>query len=227
VIKIDMHILRLVRHELVIGLLATALVVSACQQGHRTLPVEQDVAAEGVTVWTFDQDSAGQPPENTESLSGVWEVREESDAPSAPNALCQTGNATFPAIQLGDEQLRDATISLRFKPISGEQDQAAGLIFRMQDADNFYIVRANALEDNVNIYTYIDGNRTPIAEGNATVEQGVWQTLRIAMTGTDIKAYLNDTLVVETTDNTFEMGSVGLWTKADSITCFDNVQISQ
>lgn len=175
------------------------------------------------TLWSFDKDPTGSAPEGTEIFSGTWEVRPESDAPSTPNALCQTGEAEFPALVLGGELYTDLMLSTKFKPISGKQDQAAGLIFRVQDKDNYYIVRTNALEGNVNIYKYANGRRSVIKEGSANVASGQWQELRVQANGNSIQGFLDNQLVVEATDDTYQVGKVGLWTKADSVSCFDNV----
>ncbi|MBJ6749463.1 family 16 glycoside hydrolase [Geomonas anaerohicana] len=157
-------------------------------------------------------------------FSGTWAVKAESDAPSPSHALCQTGSARFPAIVLSDKVFADVTVSTRFKPVSGNEDRAAGIIFRIQDQDNFYILRANALEDNVNIYRYVGGARQAIKEGAGKVPSGTWQELRVEVKGNDIRGYLNGKLVVEARDDTFRGGGIGLWTKADSVTCFDDVK---
>ncbi len=127
---------------------------------------------------------------------------------------------------LGDAAYTDVVLSTSFKPISGEEDQAAGLIFRVQDKDNYYIVRANALEDNVAIYKYRDGRRSEIRSESVNVSSWEWQELRVEVVGDRIRGFLDDEQVVETTDDEFTAGRVGLWTKADSVTCFDNVLVS-
>ena len=175
--------------------------------------------------WNFDQDLAGGPPAGATVFSGTWVVRAEPDAPSPPKVLCQTGTATFPALQLSDAIYSDLELSTRFKPVSGQTDQAAGLIFRIQDKDNYYIVRANALENNVNIYKYVAGNRLGIKEASASVASGKWQELRVEAVGNHIRGYVNGQFMVEATDDTFIAGGVGLWTKADSVTCFDDVSV--
>src|SRR5215211_9162380 len=175
--------------------------------------------------WNFDEDSPGDPPAGAEVFSGTWEVRPDSDAPTQPNALCQTGEAQFPALALSDEEYTDLALTTSFKPISGEEDQAAGLIFRVQDEGNYYIVRANALEDNVGIYKYKDGRRKEIQSEPTDVEQGEWQELRVEVTGNEIRALLGKKEVAKTTDDEFPTGGVGLWTKADSLTCFDDVSV--
>jgi hypothetical protein len=175
--------------------------------------------------WNFDEDSPGNPPKGAVVFSGTWEVRPESDAPTEPNALCQTGEAEFPATALSDKEYTDLALTTDFKPISGQEDQAAGLIFRVQDESNYYIVRANALEGNVGIYKYKDGRRTELQSESTDVEQGKWQELRVEVTGDKIRALLGKKEVVEATDDEFTSGRVGLWTKADSLTCFDDVSV--
>lgn len=95
-------------------------------------------------------------------FSGQWAVRAEPDAPSPPNALCQTGQADYPAIGLDAHAYTDLSLTARFKPISGKEDQAAGLIFRVQDKDNYYIARGNALEDNLILFVYISARRSQL-----------------------------------------------------------------
>jgi hypothetical protein len=137
--------------------------------------------------------------------------------------LCQTGTAQFPAIVLSEAVCADVVVSVRFKPISGRIDQAAGIIFRVQDKDNYYILRANALEGNVNFYKYAGGKRRRITQAQAKVLAGAWQELRVEMTDNRMRGFLNSQLVAEATDDSYPAGRIGLWTKADSVTCFDDV----
>ncbi|MDP9475339.1 MAG: DUF1080 domain-containing protein [Actinomycetota bacterium] len=174
-------------------------------------------------LWTFDEEPAGGLPDGAQVFSGTWEIRPEPDAPTEPNALCQTGEAEFPALVLGDAAYTDVALSASFKPISGREDQAAGLIFRVEDEGNYYILRANALEDNVDVYKYSGGERGELASEPAEVEAGEWQELRVEAVGGEIRGFLDDELVVAAKDDEFPAGRVGLWTKADSKTCFDRV----
>ena len=176
-------------------------------------------------LWTFDADSVGAPPPGSTVFSGTWLVRAEPDAPSAPNAVCQTGTADFPALELGETVFTDFAFQARFKPISGRTDQAGGLIFRIQGKDDYYILRANALEGNVNFYKYAGGRRSSLAEGKAKVEAGKWQELRVAVSGSRFRGLLDGKQVVDVTDDSYQAGRVGLWTKADSVTCFDDVEV--
>ena len=96
----------------------------------------------------------------------------------------------------------------------------------VQDKDNYYILRANALEANVNLYKYAGGQRSGIKDGGAKVVAGQWQELRLEIVGDRLRGSLNGQLVVEATDSTYKAGRVGLWTKADSVTCFDDVVVT-
>jgi hypothetical protein len=187
-------------------------------------PKDRNVEPGQSAQWSFDKEKAGTLPAGAHTFSGTWSIRAEGDAPTGPNALCQTASARYPAMVLSDKIYTDVTVSTRFKPVSGSEDRAAGIIFRVQDQDNFYILRANALEDNVNIYKYVNGSRHAIEEGSAKVVSGQWQELRVEVKGNDIRGYLNGKLVVEAHDGTFTAGKIGLWTKADSVTCFDDVK---
>jgi hypothetical protein len=176
--------------------------------------------------WTFDKDPVGGLPGGATVFSGSWVVRAEAGAPSPPNVLCQTRAAEFPALALSETIYTDATIDAAFKPIAGREDQAAGIIFRIQDNDNYYIVRANALEENVNIYKYVRGRRIFIKGTNAKVSSNTWQQLGVEGTGSRIRGSLNGHPTVEAMDDTFKAGKIGLWTKADSVTCFDNIRVT-
>jgi hypothetical protein len=188
---------------------------------------EEVITPTEALAWSFDDLEEAALPPGAEVLSntqfGGWGVRAEAGTPSEPNALCQTGMGEFPAIALGDAVLADLVMTTRFKPISGRVDQAAGLIFRVQDGGNYYILRANALEGNVNLYRYASGRRSLMKEGSAEVRSGDWQELSVEVTGNQFRGLLNGVPVVEASDDSYPAGRVGLWTKADSVTCFDDV----
>jgi len=203
-----------------------ALVFAVGCEGKATVAYQSPAASAASASWTFDGDATGSVPAGAEVFSGSWVVRAEADTPSKPNALCQVGSAEFPAVALGTTVYGDATVTLRFKPISGKSDQAAGIIARVQDKDNYYILRANALESNVNLYKYAGGQRSGIKDGGAKVVAGQWQELSLEVSADRLRGFLNGQLVVEATDSTYKAGRVGLWTKADSVTCFDDVVVT-
>ncbi|HKW78002.1 MAG TPA: hypothetical protein VJQ09_02815, partial [Candidatus Limnocylindria bacterium] len=141
-------------------------------------------------------------------------------------ALCQTGSADFPGIALTTESHKDMRVTAQVKPISGRTDQAAGVLLRVRDAKNYYIVRANALEGSVVVFKYVNGSRSEVRSGAVNVAAGSWHELRGEVAGTTIRGYWDGRLIVEATDATFAEGGAGLWTKADSVTCFDDVTLA-
>jgi hypothetical protein len=120
----------------------------------------------------------------------------------------------------------DIDVAVRFKPVSGEVDRAAGLAVRLADASNYYVVRANAAEDNVRLYKVAAGQRRQFAGANIKVPTGVWQELRLVARGSRFEVSLNGKSLYSATDTTFTAaGKVALWTKADSVTYFDDLRI--
>ena len=229
--SVSRAIKRVIRHSRLGRLLlclAAALIVMTfgCVKPSPAVPATPASAFTSASSrWSFDSDLVAGIPRGATVFSGSWTVRAEADAPGTPNALCQIGNATYPAITLSDAVYTDFLVQTRFKPISGNTDRAAGIIFRVQDKDNYYILRANALENNVNIFKYVNGSRSLLKEGSAKVLSGRWQELRVEVVGSRIRGFLDGQLVVEASDNTFKSGKIGLWTKADSVTCFDDVEV--
>jgi 3-keto-disaccharide hydrolase len=170
-----------------------------------------------------------------------WEIARDDSAPSKPNVLAQTStdktSRRFPLAIYDRASLRDGRLSVRFKPVSGTVDQAAGLVWRYRDQDNYYIVRANALENNVVLYKVQGGKRTPLApKGTPAKTYGVkhavtgqtWSSLEIAFQGNLFVVTFDGEKLFEVEDDTFrDAGKVGLWTKADSVTYFDNFEFER
>jgi len=196
---------------------------------------------------TYDFDSApiGQvPPGFTPALTGEgapgqWRVQQADDAPSGRQALVQLSddrtNARYPHLVRDDVSAQDADISVRFKTLSGTVDASAGIVFRYQDRGNYYVVRANALEDNVVAYKTENGKRSNIgvrgkggAYGvKAEVPHQQWNTLRVIANGPVFEVFLNDRKLFEVEDTTFTApGKIGLWTKADAVTQFDDLSVT-
>jgi hypothetical protein len=133
----------------------------------------------------------------------------------------------FPVAVANEPLLRDLHLSVRCKPVSGQVDQACGLVFRFRDADNYYVTRANALENNVRLYHVVKGDRRQFAGWNGKVSSGAWHSLRVDAKGDHFEVYWDDKKVMDAHDTTFsEPGKVGLWTKADTVTYFDNLSVS-
>jgi Domain of Unknown Function (DUF1080) len=158
-------------------------------------------------------------------VEGQWGIEETASAPSGKRVLVQRATKNqFNVIVAPGEPYSDVDVSVRFKPISGREDASAGIVFRFADG-KYYVVRANALEDNFRFY-YFDQKRYQLA--SATVKPpalGQWHTLRVVAVGDLVQAYLDGELLLDHRDSRFRSGQVGLWTKSDSVTAFDDLEI--
>ena len=176
----------------------------------------------------FDDMKAGVPPPGwtsaqTGSGTAKWMVEKDDSAPSKPNVLKQSGQATFPVCFKNGTNIKDGFVEMKFKPVSGKEDQAGGVIWRLQDANNYYIARANALENNVTIYHTIKGKRTEKKRTKMEVSSGAWHVLRVDFKSNHFTVTFDGRKAIEWDDDTFKAaGKVGVWTKADSVTEFDN-----
>ena len=184
----------------------------------------------------FDNFKAGAAPPGwtatqTGSGSAKWSVEKDDSAPSKPNALKQSGQATFPVCFKNDTNLKDGFVEVKFKPVAGKEDQAGGVVWRVRDSNNYYIARANALENNVVLYKTVNGKRSSLdivgRKGGYGVKETVassqWHTLRVEFAGNRFKLIFDGKQLFDVEDTTFtEAGKVGVWTKADSVTSFDD-----
>jgi hypothetical protein len=176
----------------------------------------------------FDQDRPGTVPAAwscgvTGKGNPRWVVDADPSAPSAPNVLKQTGSGTFPWCVKKGTSLADGFVEVKFRPEKGQQDQAGGIVWRYKDGDNYYVARANALENNVSLYYTASGRRTTIQYVDAPVPRNTWHTLRVEFAGTRIKVLLDGKAYIEQQDEHIAgAGAVGVWTKADSVTSFDD-----
>jgi hypothetical protein len=182
----------------------------------------------GAETVNFDNMKPGTPPPGwtaTQTGSGAakWTVEKDYSAPSRSNVLKQSGQATFPVCFKNQTSIKDGFVEVQFKPIAGKEDQAGGVIWRLQDANNYYIARANALENNVTIYHTIKGKRTEKKRTEMQVASGTWHRLRVDFSGKHFTVTFDGRKALEWDDDTFKnAGKVGVWTKADSVTEFDD-----
>jgi len=181
--------------------------------------------------WTVTPNS-GAPPK--------WEILKDPSAPSQPNVFAQMSNdaagGRCPLAILNKMDVRDGDLSVKVKPVAGKEDRAGGLVFRYRDPDNYYLVRANALENSIVLYKVADGKRTPLSSRGAPpnsfgvkhpVPFNQWSVLKVQFRGPLFSVYFNHRRLFEVQDSTFRQpGKVGLWTKADSITYFDDFRIA-
>lgn len=190
----------------------------------------------------FEQDAVGQSPKgfvfgHTRKIGmpGRWVVQREGGGNYLAQLDADGTRNRFPVAVLEDVSSADVDLSVRFRPVSGRVDQAGGLVWRYQNEDNYYLVRANALEDNVVLYKVENGQRTDLpvkGEGRtygkpAKVPSGQWSTLRVVATGPRFEVHFNGRKLYDVEDTTFtRAGRVGVWTKADSVTQFDDLTVT-
>lgn len=194
----------------------------------------------------FDNYQTGKTPNDFSTAltgkgnDGVWLVIKDETAPSKPNVLAQTDmddtGYRFPLCVYNNFTAKNVELSVKFKPVKGEGDQAAGIVWRYKDKDNYYIVRANALEDNVVLYKVENGKRTDLPlvgkgrtyGGKVKVPSGDWSELKVYTKDNLFDVYLNNKKLFSVKDSTFtNEGKIGLWTKADSYTLFDDLAIKK
>jgi hypothetical protein len=239
------------RFRVFIGLFALIILIIACggkgESSTETPSPEDNVIAPEPPAplqeagksftYNFDDDKASQTPAKFHTaLTGggpkvEWIVKEDSTSPSKPNVIAQTSHDKtdyrFPLLISDDGSFKDLELSVKFKAISGEVDQGAGLVFRFKDANNYYIVRANALENNYRLYHVVNGNRKQFGGANFKVASGEWHEMKVECVGNKITCYFDNEKKIEATDATFkDAGKIGLWTKADSVIYFDDLSVT-
>ena len=185
------------------------------------------IAAALIQIIDFDSSATGALPDGWKAgVTGAgtprWSVERDATAPSAPNVLKQSGRGAFPWC-VKDASVADGFVEVKMKPVSGREDQAGGVVWRWKDGDNYYVARANALENNVSLYYTERGSRKTIRYVDAPVAGNAWHTLRVEFSGSRIRVVLDGVARIEVDDRHIEgAGAVGVWTKADSVTLFDD-----
>jgi hypothetical protein len=166
------------------------------------------------------------PFEGWETVTGRWAIEGVPGALQGGRALVQRArDNAFNVIVAPGGPYTDVDVTVRFKPISGGEDASGGIVFRFSEG-RYYVIRANALEDNFNFY-YYDRSRHQITGARVKAPAlGQWHKLRITAEGDHVKGWLNDQLLIDHHDSRFTSGRVGVWTKADSITAFDDLVVS-
>jgi hypothetical protein len=159
------------------------------------------------------------------SVTGQWAVEELPRAPSGKRVLVQRATKNdFNVIVAPSGPYTDLDMSVKFNPIAGREDASGGIIFRFSDG-KYYVVRANALEDNFRLYYYDRGRRQLASARVKAPALGQWHAVRVVAVGDHIQGWLDGTLYLDHRDARFNAGRVGLWTKADSVTAFDDLTI--
>jgi Domain of Unknown Function (DUF1080) len=164
------------------------------------------------------------PLEGWETVTGKWGIEDVSGASQGKALVQRATNNAFNVIVAPGGPYSDVDVSVRFRPMSGQEDASGGIVFRFSDG-RYYVVRANALEDNFNLY-YYDRSRHQITGARVKAPAlGQWHKLRITAEGAHIKGWPNEQLLIDHRDSRFQSGRIGLWTKADSVTAFDDLVV--
>jgi hypothetical protein len=189
-------------------------------------------------TFRFGKEDAGKVPAGwTAAKTGkgdgsVWKVVADNTAPSKTGfALAQTAagpNALFNLCVVDDTKYKDLEARVAFKAVKGEKDQGGGIVWRYQDAGNYYVARMNPLEDNFRVYKVVAGKRSKeFQDATVKVPVNTWHMLKITMKGDHIECYLDGKKYLDAKDDTFKTaGKVGLWSKADAQTSFDDLRIT-
>ncbi len=220
---------------LLVGLFAAA---GAGEEGKgKAVPAAGKERGTETVRWSFDGDPVGKPPPgwsiretNPSKGKAVWEVIADPAAPSKPNvfSLVKTENTggTFNLAIAERTVFKDLDLSVKLKANSGKEDQGGGLVWRAKDARDYYVARNNPLESNYRVYKVVDGRRTQIASADVKTETGKWYTLRVVVRGDGVACFLDGKKLLEARDDTFkDAGMIGLWTKADAASSFDDLEV--
>lgn len=227
------------RHDSILQAAAIAVAAFSAVSCAQEPPAPPDwIAKTGPSVWNFDLDPAG-------AVAAGWRIAEtnaggtpaswagvDSGDPAAPGnvfALTQSANSgqTYNLAIAEDSVYRDVDLTVRLRADSGDEDQGGGPIWRCIDENNYYICRVNPLEENFRVYKVVQSKRTELASAKAFTRTGEWCTIRVTMIGNAIECFLDGESMLEVSDTTFPgPGLIGLWTKADAATSFDDVSVA-
>jgi hypothetical protein len=204
------------------ALIVLAIATAYAQPQPKTFNFDSDTVAKAPTGFTSYATGGGP--------AGKWVVTEMNDAASGKQAVVQTDadktDTRFPVLIADSGEYADLDISMKAKAISGKIDQGMGLVFRFRDPQSYYIVRANALENNFRLYRMVNGKRLQFAGANAKVSSGQWHTVRVVAKGDHITCWFDGKQLIDAHDKTYTTGKIGLWTKADSVIAFDDLTVS-
>lgn len=202
--------------RIVLALLAASLPLTSAAQDRKS-------------SWNFDSEKMGAIAAGFTNEVGEWTVVTDESAPSKPNVLAQSAKKERPVFNVtlaSGTSYRNVDIRVKLKSIAGEIDQGGGVVWRARDARNYYIARYNPLENNYRVYKVEDGGRTQLGTADVKRSEG-WHTLRVTMNGERIECYYDGKKYLDVSDSTFkDAGKIGLWTKADAQTRFDDLAAS-
>src|SRR5207253_8744847 len=202
--------------------LAAVAVVGASRRRRALAAPTEIKVPDNVPTTAFDFETTG--IEGWSTVAGRWAVEDMAGAPSGKRVLVQRATDNEFNVIVAPGSYADVDVSVKFRPISGREDASGGIVFRFNDG-KYYVVRANALEDNFRLYSYDRGRRQLATATVKAPALGQWHTVRLVAVGDHMQAWLDGKLSLDHRDQRFKSGRVGLWTKADSVTAFDDLVI--
>ncbi len=213
--------------------MATLLLTIVCQG----FSLAEKHGKDKETEWTFDKEERSRSPENWKvaetagtGTPAIWKIVADSSAPSKPQVVAVTESQnrghTFNLLIAEETAYRDVEVEVQVKAVGGREDQGGGPIWRAKDKDNYYICRWNPLEKNFRVYVVKDGKRKQLGSADVDADASTWHEIEILHRGKEITAAFDDEKRIVLEDDTFQdAGKVGLWTKADATTAFDNFEV--
>jgi hypothetical protein len=189
-------------------------------------------------LWTFDADAPGTLPRDfivgtlfDGRPAGEWKVLQKSDAPSPPHVFAQLmgkgAEHAYKVVLVEGSKSSDLELEVSLLAVDGKADMGGGLIWHAADDRNYYLTRANPLEQNIRIYRVVKGVRQMIQNFDHIIDVRRWHKLRVNMKGCRVQVLFDSKLIFELCDDTFKEGRVGLWTKSDAVTYFDNLRLQR
>jgi len=217
-----MHLSRLTRWLAILSTMAALAVPASAEDSIRT--------------WNFDADFPGTPPKDFAvgtlvdgRPAGEWKVLQTDRAKSAPQVLAQLMGKGFEhaykVVLINGIKGSDVDLQASFLPIGGKADMGGGLIWRAADDRSYYLTRANPLEQNIRIYRVVKGIRHLLQNFDQTIHLNQWHTLHVVNRGCQIQVLYDEKPVFGLCDQTFTTGRIGLWTKSDAVTYFDDLRL--
>lgn len=187
------------------------------------------------TRWDFEDAAVGKLPagwsiaKTGKGEGSIWKIAEDKTAPKGSKVLHQSAESPSSVFNLcvaDKSSFANLDLSVSLKGVAGKKDQGGGPVWRYKDADNYYVVRANPLEDNFRVYKVVAGKRIELGSADVEIATGKWHTIRVVHKGEHIQCYLNGKLHLDVKDATFkDAGKIGVWTKADAQTYFDDIVV--
>ena len=210
-------------------------VIIAAPLGFGTMSVQAETASPA-QEWSFDHEQPGTLPGEFSigtlfdgRPAGDWQVLATDRAKSPPHVLAQLmakgAEHAYKVLLIKDAIASDLNLQVSFLPIQGQADMGGGLIWRAADDRNYYLARANPLEQNIRVYRVVKGVRHLLQNFDQTIDVRQWHSLRVMHRGCQINIFYDDKQVFDLCDKTFHAGMIGLWTKSDAVTYFDDLQL--